>query len=293
MTLKELQKLKAELKTALANNFSNSVIKSEREIYLRILELLSTLEKSGGNIALTESNLKIADLIKDELPKIVRESSYTKAVEDFISGINEQKALTDTYLSTTLSTTVSSTPFASAVFDQTKRNTIDLLINATPETDFLKSLENIIEVAVRSGQSWKETVELVREYAIGKEDAGKLNQYSKQVAYDAIAINDRAYTSAIADELESEWFLYAGGELPTSRVFCQDRVGRFFHYKEIESWASEDWAGKNDETTEQTIYEYLGGWNCQHTLIPVTIEMVPQDVIDRNIENGNYTPVKN
>lgn len=293
MTLKEFQKLKAELKKALANNFSNQVTRSEREIYLRVLELLSSLETSGGNIALTENNLKIADLIKDELPKIVKESSYTKGVEEFISGINEQKALTDTYISTTVASEAIKTPFASAVFDQTKRNTIDLLVNATPETGFLKNLENIIDVAVRSGQSWKETVIQVREYAIGKEGGGKLNQYSKQVAYDAIAVNDRAYTSAIADELESEWFLYAGGEIATTRHFCEERFGKFFHYKEIESWASLNWAGKNAETTPQNIYEYLGGWNCQHTLIPVTIEMVPQDVIDRNIENGNYTPVKN
>lgn len=294
MTLKELQKLKAELKTALANNFSDSVIKSEREIYLRILELLSSLEKTSGNIALTENNLKIAELVKDELPKIVLESSYTKSVEDFITGINEQKALTDAYFSTNISSSiVSNTPFASAVFDQTKRNTIDLLINATPETGFLKSLNNIIDVAVRSGQSWRETVSQIREYAVGKENAGKLYQYSKQVAYDAIAVNDRAYTSAIADELESEWFLYAGGELPTTRHFCEERVGKYFYYLEIESWAEEDWDGKNDTTTQQTIYEYLGGWNCQHTLIPVTIEMIPQDVIDRNIELGYYTPVKN
>ena len=87
--------------------------------------------------------------------------------------------------------------------------------------------------------------------------------------------------------------MYAGGELPTTRPFCEERVGKFFHYKEIESWASENWAGKNSETTAQNIYEYLGGWNCQHTLIPVTIEMVPQEVIDRNIESGNYTLVKN
>lgn len=293
MTLKELQKLKAALKKALAENFSDTVSKSEREIYLRVLELLSTLEKTGGNIALTESNLKIADLIKDELPKIVRESSYTKGVEEFVKGLNEQKGLVDTYISTTLNTAVSNTPFASAVFDQTKRNTIDLLVNATPETGFLKSLENIIDVAVRSGQSWRETVSQIRDYAIGKDGEGKLNQYSKQVAYDAIAINDRAYTSAIADELESEWFLYAGGELPTTRHFCEERFGKFFHYKEIESWASLEWSGKNDETTPQNIYEYLGGWNCQHTLIPVTIEMIPQEDIDRNIANGNYSPVKN
>jgi len=270
MTLKELQKLKAELKTALARDFSSEVKKAEREIYLRVLELLSSLERDGANIALTEGNIKIADLIKEELPKIVRESSYTDGVKDFIKGINEQKALVDTYVATTLKTAVSNTPFASAVFDQTKRNTINLLINSTPETGFLLELENIIDVAVRSGQSWKETVSQVREYAVGVDDGGKLNQHSKQIAYDAIAINDKAYTSAIADELESEWFLYAGGEIATTRHFCEERFGKFFHYKEIESWASLNWAGKNSETTEQSIYEYLGGWNCQHTLIPVS-----------------------
>jgi hypothetical protein len=38
------------------------------------------------------------------------------------------------------------------------------------------------------------------------------------------------------------------------------------------------------------IFVFVAGYNCSHEMVPVHILIVPKDVIDRNIENGNYKP---
>ena len=121
---------------------------------------------------------------------------------------------------------------------------------------------------------------------------GKLLQYSKQIAYDSIATADRAYTSAVAEDLGNDWFYYAGGLLKTSREFCIERHNQYYHFKEVESWAGLNWDGKMENTTPQNIWENLGGYNCNHAIIPVSIDQVPKSVLKRNINSGNYVPTE-
>ena len=75
-----------------------------------------------------------------------------------------------------------------------------------------------------------------------------------------------------------------------TRSFCEERTGKFFHHKEIEQWASLDWAGKKAGTTESSIFLFAGGWNCAHELIPVDRIIVPDEVIQRAMQAG-FIPV--
>lgn len=300
MELELFLKQQAKKLKSIPDDFIEQVGAAQREIYDRIVQLLGRLDLDGEYIAMTKKNIGIADEIRDLLPGIMDNSSYKQAVTSYISEFNSLKKIVDKYMVGEFGDSANSS-FANAVFDQIKRNAVEQLASSTVKTNFLRPIESQIDIAVQSGQSFYETVKQLREYATGgKVDAGaqyqgqklpggKLVQYSKQISYDSIAIADRAYTNAIAVKLKPDWYLYAGGELPTSRNFCIERVGKYFHRKEIESWAILEWQGKPQSLTEENIFIWLGGYNCQHTLIPVTIERIPADVIERNIANGNYT----
>jgi hypothetical protein len=74
----------------------------------------------------------------------------------------------------------------------------------------------------------------------------------------------------------------------TSREFCDQRHGKYFHRKEVEAWANLSWAGKIQGTNSSNIFIYRGGYHCRHQLIPVSAASVPRSVIERAINEGYY-----
>lgn len=292
-TLNELLVTKLNRLDSIPKKFLTDVEKAQYQILDDILAQLGKLSiDSKGFIKMTRANLEIADKINQQLSEVFLRSDYIEAVTDFATSFDIQKKLTDKYFNKAFPDFAES-DFANGVFQAVKQNAVESLAQSTVTTKFLEPLKQQIDQIVTSGMSFKDAVANIREYAIGEgENVGKLLQYSKQIAYDSIAKADRAYTNAIAEDLGSEWFYYAGGLLPTSRKFCIERDNQYYHYLEVESWASKDWQGKMENTTAQNIYENLGGYNCNHALIPVSIDQVPQNVIVRNKRNGNYEPTK-
>ena len=122
----------------------------------------------------------------------------------------------------------------------------------------------------------------------------RLLQYNKQIAHDTFAIADRNYTSAVSEELEAEWFFYSGSEIETTRPFCSARHNEYFYYREIEQWPSTagDWAGRIPGTNSSTIYSYAGGYNCRHSIIPVSIRRVPEAKIREAITKWGFEPTE-
>lgn len=304
MDVNEFAAQQAKQLVQIPDLFLSGVERAQNEIYNRILELYSTLDRDGDDIVMSDENLAIAEEIKNSLQGIFDDSKYENEVTKFVKQFDMQKELIDAYLVANFGEQVTS-EFADSVFEATKRNAVEQLASSTVKTNFLRPLEGQINLAVQTGQSFRETVRQLRSFATGGKidpgvplagrhlPGGKLLQYSKQIAYDSIAMSDRAYTNAVAsDVLDSEWYFYAGGVLPTSRDFCLERVGKYYHYKEIESWADEQWQGKPENLNKDNIYVLLGGYNCQHTLIPVSIDQVPSDVIQRAIDKGFYDPTK-
>ena len=69
------------------------------------------------------------------------------------------------------------------------------------------------------------------------------------------------------------WYFFKGTKTKDSRAFCAARKGKYFTKKEVESWASQEWAGKNAATTKATIFTLVGGHGCKDDLIPVSKEL--------------------
>jgi hypothetical protein len=147
----------------------------------------------------------------------------------------------------------------------------------------------------------REAINALRPLVIGAEGLdGKLLSNIKTTASTAQAVADRSYSAAVNEELGIQWFQYLGGEIPTTRPFCEHREGQIFHRKEIEAWGSGKnsagisditngtWAGRIDGTDSKTIFTFVGGWNCRHNLVPVPENKVPAEVKARAKAEG-YT----
>lgn len=144
----------------------------------------------------------------------------------------------------------------------------------------------------------------MQDYLIGAENKdGALVRYTRQIANDGFAISDRSRVSVISESLGGQFYRYVGGTIDTTRCFCEERNGLYFHIEEVKAWGDGDitagdlsascgypWAGMNAGTNSGNITSLLGGYNCLHSLIPVSEIEVPREVLLRAINEGYYTP---
>lgn len=290
MTLKEFISQKDKILTGSTEALFSGIENTQRQIFDEVLSLIDKLERKDGLIIISKSNLDIAAEINNNLDNIFNQSDFTEAVINFASEFEQAKKLNVKYFDKAFPDFKQS-ELQDAIYNATKEQAVEALAGSTVETGFLQGIKDQINESIISGSSFKDTVTNLREYALGSDQVdGKLLSYSKQIATDSIAIADRSFTNAIAEELDAEWFYYAGGEIDTTREFCLERHDKYFYYKEVEEWASLQWDGKNDTTTPQSIYIFAGGWNCSHSIVPVSVTAVPKTVINRNLKNGNFNP---
>lgn len=282
--------------------FIKSVSRVERPIYNRIIELLQSLKVVDGKFVSSAANLRKAIEITSRLREVLTGSEYTNAVVEFASEFDTQLINAQRYYKTAFG--LQALPeIAAVVAEQSKIAAVELLLNTAAEAEFLAPLANIIETSVTSGAGFSETLDAIQEFVLGNDKVdSRLMRYSKQISTDSFSIADREINSVVSDELELEWFLYAGNEIATTRAFCDERVGKYFHFKEIEAWGRGEktpgfeepsdgtWAGRNRDTNEQTIFSYCGGYQCRHILMPVSIFVVPKEDIQRAIDGGYFIP---
>ena len=259
------------------------VQKQQKKIITQILSELSQLDTINGQIKINSKNLKLIATISDELKTIFLNDDYLSAVKEFASEFETQSILNAKIIEKGFGKTES--PIASKTYiDLAKKNAVESLIN---ENLFTKPIQDILESSIVNGASISETIDAITLFVEGNADLdGQILKYVKQITNDSFAIADRSYTSIVSDALDNDWFYYAGGEVRDTRCFCLERVGRYFHYKEIESWARGEnlgncdnggvWQGEIKGTNEATIYSYLGGYNCQHSLMPVSEVIVDE-----------------
>ena len=288
-TLRELINAKNDRLVSVPDKFYSRVEKSEKQIYARLTELLAKLKvDKDGNFIRTVGNLNLAQEINDELKKVVFGSEYLEAVTEFAREFNIQKDYNNKYFERAFPD-FTPTDLSTEIVKLSQAQSVELLTGGSLDVNFFDPIKSQVIDAVETGASFIDTIKSVREAAMGiGEEEGKLLRYSKQIAHDSFALSDRAYSDAIATDLGAVWYLYSGEMLPTSRPFCRERHNEYFHKKEIEAWASLSWDGKFKGTNSRTIFKLAGGYNCGHSIMAVGKAMVPKDVIDRNISNGNY-----
>ncbi len=270
------------------------------EAFKIVESLIRDLSTTGGNIDMTASNLTKIERIDSLLKKAMGEGEYLQAAIAFKDEMAKQAAITLDYFKALTGDEVA-TEFGAALVRTRQADAVELILGSSMEVGFVRPLKDQLLAAVANNAGITDTHEALQTFVLGNAEVdGRLLAYTRTYASDVFATTDRAYTATISDDLELEWYLFTGGLINTTRCFCKNRNAKYYHRAEIQSWGrgenlgvcntGKGWAGMAKGTNEATIFSYLGGYNCQHGLGPVSVSVVPKADIERAIKVGFYEP---
>jgi hypothetical protein len=270
--------------------FVDAMTLAQRQMLADAIALVGALDRSGQFITLTRANLIKAEEIVTLLSQLFKGGEYLEAVEKLADQFDTQALLTDEYFKLANPTTTFPA-IADDVLFTFKSDAMNLLMGGGVENNIMIPIRRELVNAVTTGASYSDTLKSLQNLIEGTVDRdGLLTRWTRLIVSDTFAMADRSYTAAIADENGYDWFLYAGGIMATTRQFCLDHHGRYYHRNEIEQWPDDPWQGMMYGTNESTIFVTAGGYNCQHSIMPVSMFVVPKADIARNIANGNFVP---
>jgi len=290
-SLDELIKQKVDLFESTPENLATASEKVQRRLWGELQPLVSSLEvDKDGNVAQTEKNIRKIGEITDGLNKLLAGKEYTDAIKVFLEDIDKGVALTDE-IARKIESSFEPDKVLKDILTLSKQNAINSLIGETMRSRVTLPFVEQLTTAVAARTPLREVVKTLKTVIEGTPDVdGRLLANVKTVAITAQAIADSAYSAGVSEAVGAVWFKYVGGEIKTTRNFCEERTGKYYHIKEIQAWGNLDWDGRIAGTDSKSIFAFRGGWNCRHSLIPVSIRIVPPDVVKRNIDNGNYKP---
>lgn len=301
--LEKLVKDKIKLIESGPNTFYNKVSAEQKRILKEVTELIGDLDTKNGVIQQTQRNLDAIDKIEKKLKKSFYASGYIDAADILVGDLDKVKSLTNDYFKKGFGSIKEATlKKANLLYGNNKKQFLQSLIGVTEtQVNLFNPIKTNILDAVNNGTTFRELVKNLSTTVVGDEKTeGKLQKYAKQIAGDTFSATERNYTKTISEALSIQFYRYVGGELPDTRCFCEERNGQYYHIEEIKSWGRLEnigdcnigggWAGMIKGTNENNIMTFLGGYNCKHSLIPVSLVLVPMSVINRAIEQGWFKP---
>ena len=116
----------------------------------------------------------------------------------------------------------------------------------------------------------------------------RYEKFSGPRAEDILQRFARNMNDLMAIGFQLSWIRYVGGLIETSRDFCIERDGGYYHVAEVRLWPRQegDWDGRLPGTNKYTIFRNAGGYACRHTFEYVDAKSVPQSVKDRARRKG-------
>jgi len=276
------------------NNLYSKVGAAEKQVYSEILIFMGGLERDGDGFLLqSPANKKAMQGLAVKIRQVFDQSDYIDAVGAFAGEYQGQMDINSAYFRRVFPDFNKPSAWAVDIVQQNRNAVVNSLINTTADAEYIQPLTRAVEDAVLSGASFTEAIDQVASIAITSPDReSKLLRYSKQIAHDAFAITDRTYTNQLGKDMGVEWYRYSGGTINETRQFCARRSNQFYPKKEVETWPAsrEEWSGKFVPTTSTNIFNVAGGYNCRHSLLPVSVISVPKSRVEQAMREGYYQP---
>ena len=295
----ELVKQKIKLLENVPEEIATAAERAQREAWRKIAPLLAEMDvDADGNIAQTEDNIRRIGGITDELNKVLAGGEYKAAVQSFLASIDDGVQLTDD-IAKKIDNSFKPDNVQKQLLNISKQNAINAFFGSGLRERVTQPFLEQLTANVAARAPLREATKALQGVIEGTDTTdGRLLANVRTTANTAQAIADRSYAAAVNEELGIEYFQYLGGEIPTTRSFCEHREGQIFHRKEIESWGdgknsggindirNGTWDGRIDGTDSRSIFTFVGGWNCRHYLVPVIKQKVPASVQARAKAEG-------
>lgn len=260
-----------------------AITRVQDRLYNQVVAVLKDLELDDeGYIKQSSANRKIISKASDKVNEIFNSALYTSAVSNYISIIPKVDKLNVRYFSDISDGFKANRLFLKNLQAETIATVEQYILRDGLQSQVIGPLSQILNQNVNSGGQFSGFLTQIRDYIKGNDQVeGRAMRYTRTYLRDTVFTYSRTFQQSITNDLGLEFYLYSGGLMDTSRPFCTERNGQYFSHKEVESWASLEWAGKKSGTTTSSIFLFAGGWNCNHQLIPVSKLVVPKEVIDR------------
>ncbi|GAF75509.1 unnamed protein product, partial [marine sediment metagenome] len=140
---------------------------------------------------------------------------------------------------------------------------------------FTKPVKKILYENIMQGKSQSAAKKALHDYIVGqKGKIGQLERWSGQIARDTLSQYDGAVNDMVRKEFDLNGYRYIGSLVRDSRPQCI----RWRRMKELPmailpaELANPSNRGQIPGTTKDNFGTYRGGYNCQHSAIPIRIE---------------------
>lgn len=242
-----------------------------------ISRIVDDFEKTDGRINPTIKNIELVSRI-DKVWSDFQGNEYLKVIRQFAGDLGQLQDLNDTYFQTVESDQKKLTKVTKEV-----RSIMSKRIGIKPDGGIVKNgyLDKLIKdntllskikketyKSVTSGVPLKDYLKKTTDLITGTANkSGGLQRHFNTFAYDTYAQYDRNNQTLFGQKLGLRAFIYAGGLIKTSRLFCEHNNGKVFTTDEANLWT--DLIGEDDgpmwsEGTYQPM-EDMGGHRCRHS----------------------------
>jgi hypothetical protein len=282
MTPKELTTQIEERSLKAIERLNKIVISAQNSAYGRVVVVLKKLSlDADGYILQNAENRAIIREANRAFARALADSRYLEGLNRFTVAFSVIDEINGEYFKG-FEGFNPNRQFIKSIQKQAIQDIEKQLLNDGLEAIIKQPLLQMLNRNINTGGSFVGMLEQVKDFIKGSPDTdGKLLRHVKTIVRDVLFDYNRTYQAAVSSDLNLEYYLYAGTIIDKTRSFCEEKVGKYYHHKEVEQWAGQDWKGKRSDTTESTIFIYLGGHNCLHQLIPVSEVIVPVEVLER------------
>lgn len=273
--------------TALENLINEAAFTLNESILKDFLSKLSTTE---GDLTNDAANVNKVNLI-ERIWQAYQDSTGFRVVTAFVSDLQELVGLGSGYYTELIPSQVASKDVESIIYKQlgivwegkewtaTPKGYISSLIEDRTIVTELKQVAYQNIIAKNGYESLKTSLS---DYLVGQgEEPGEFYKWHKQFAFDTYSEVDRTNAKLHADKLKLKYFLFNGGTVKDSRIFCIERHGKCFSTEEAEGWR--DLIGKTrmvqgktkmvakpigpivDSAETYNPIVQLGGFQCRHS----------------------------
>lgn len=259
--------------------FEKSVSTVQNRLYDRVFTTLKDLDvDSRGYILQNNTNRKILLKAQSQFDDVIASAPYKNAIQKHLGVIADINELNTDYFQSVNKKFTPNKTFLKSLERQAVKNINQMILQDGVKAQIKIPLNKIIEQNISTGGTYRG---LIRQLNAFMEGEGNLVRFSANYLQDILFEYSRSFQESLTGDLGLDWYRYSGGLTDNSRDFCIERSGKFYHRKEIEKWARQRWKGKAAGTTESSIFVLLGGYNCTHSLIPVSEFVVPKEDLKR------------
>lgn len=298
-TIEQLTRERIQLYDSAPEKLATEAVKIQSDLWRQLLPVITSLDTdTNGNIIQSDANINRVVQIINALDILLAGDEYKDAIRSFLDSMDRGFQITNE-IAQQIQEGFEPKTAQVRLYNLLRENAINSLLGEglTQRVSQPFQQQLLENIAVRA--PLKDAVKALQVVIEGdKQTDGRVAANVKVVTSTAQAVADRSYSAAVYEDLGIEWYKYVGGEIPTTRPFCEHREGQIFYKDEIKAWGEgknsggiEDikggkWDGKIDGTNENSIFTNLGGWNCRHSLVPVNKRRVPPEVIERVKNEG-------